>query len=57
MSIIFMLIFFSIVVAGGFLIAFFFAVKNGQYEDMNTPSMRVYLDDEPKAHNKNMGNS
>lgn len=47
MNVIFMLIFFSILVAGGFLIAFFISVKNGQYEDLNTPSMRVYLDDEP----------
>lgn len=47
MNVIFMLIFFSILIAGGFLIAFFISVKSGQYEDLNTPSMRVYLDDEP----------
>lgn len=45
MSVIFMLICFSILVAGGFLFAFFRAVKSGQYEDLNTPSMRVFLDD------------
>lgn len=44
MSIIFILIPLSILVAAGFLAAFIWAVRSGQYEDTCTPSMRVLLD-------------
>jgi len=30
----------------GFLIAFFWAVRDGQYDDDTTPSMRILMDDE-----------
>ena len=46
MSIILLLILISLVVAMGFLIAFIWAVKSGQFDDDYTPSMRVLLDDE-----------
>ncbi|MBL0103354.1 MAG: cbb3-type cytochrome oxidase assembly protein CcoS [Bacteroidetes bacterium] len=45
MSVIFLLIFFSIVLAGGFLFAFIWSVKDGQFEDDYTPSVRVLFDD------------
>lgn len=45
MSVIVVLIGFSIVVAGGFLIAFLWAVKTGQYDDRHTPSIRMLFDD------------
>lgn len=45
MSAIFVLIGFSILVAAGFLIAFIWSVKNGQYEDDYTPSVRMLFDD------------
>ena len=45
MSIIFILIPISIVIATGFLLAFVWAVKSGQYEDTCTPSMRLLTDD------------
>ena len=32
--------------AGGFLFAFFWAVKDGQYDDAYTPSMRLLVDDD-----------
>ena len=48
MSVIFFLIPLSIIIATGFLIAFVWAVTSGQYEDTNTPSMRMLLD-EPVA--------
>ena len=47
MQIIFLLIAFSLVLAVGFLIAFIWSVKNGQYEDDYTPSVRMLFDDEP----------
>lgn len=40
------LIGFSLLVAVGFLIAFLWSVKNGQYSDTYTPSVRMLFDDE-----------
>lgn len=48
MSVIFLLIPLSIIAASGFLFAFIWAVRNGQYEDTATPSMRVLLDEPAK---------
>jgi len=45
MSVIFLLIPLSIAIAAGFLWAFIWAVRSGQYEDTLTPSMRVLLDE------------
>lgn len=50
MSVIIILITASLLVATGFLISFFWAVKSGQYEDDYTPSVRILFDNEiPKA--------
>ncbi len=48
MSVIYILISISIVVAVIFLFAFFRAVKTGQYDDDYTPSVRILFDDELK---------
>jgi len=45
MSVIFLLIPLSIVVAATFLAAFIWAVRSGQFEDTCTPSMRVLTDE------------
>ncbi len=45
MSVIVLLIGFSILVAGGFLIAFLWAVRSGQYDDKYTPSIRMLFED------------
>ncbi|MCK5857507.1 MAG: cbb3-type cytochrome oxidase assembly protein CcoS [Bacteroidales bacterium] len=45
---IFVLIIISLLVAIGFLIAFIWAVKNNQYEDDYTPSVRILFDNETK---------
>lgn len=52
MSVIFLLIPLSILAATGFLLAFIWAVRSGQYEDTSTPSMRVLLDDPSKKQTK-----
>jgi len=39
------LIGFSLTVATGFLIAFLWAVKSGQYDDKYTPSLRILFED------------
>lgn len=46
MQIIFFLIGISLLVAGGFLFAFFWAVRSGQYDDDYTPSIRILFEDE-----------
>jgi len=46
MSVIYILITVSVVVAVVFLIAFIKAVRSGQYDDDYTPSVRMLFDDE-----------
>ena len=46
MSVIYLLISISIIVAIGFFIALIIAVKSGQYDDDYTPSVRMLFDDE-----------
>lgn len=46
MKIILFLIFVSLSVALCFLFAYFWAVKDGQFEDDYTPSMRILIDDD-----------
>ena len=46
MSVVVVLIGFSIVVAVGFLIAFLWAVRSGQYDDDVSPSIRILFDNE-----------
>ena len=52
MSVIYLLISISIVVALVFLYAFLRAVKSGQYDDDYTPSVRMLFDDELKITTK-----
>lgn len=54
MEVIFILIGFSFLVAAGFLIAYIWAYRSGQYDDDYTPSVRILLDDEIKSVNKNV---
>ena len=46
MSVIYLLLAVSIVVALIFFVAFIVSVKNGQYDDSYTPSIRMLFDDE-----------
>lgn len=48
MKIIFLLIAIGLVIALGFLGAFLWAVKSGQYDDDYTPSIRILFDDNNK---------
>jgi len=50
MSVIYILISISIIVAVFFLYAFIRAVKSGQYDDDYTPSVRMLFDDELKKN-------
>lgn len=51
MGIIFILILVSLIIALGFLGAFIWAVKSGQYDDDYTPSVRILFDDEKQTKN------
>ena len=45
MSVIFVLVGFSVIVAIGFLVAFIWSVRDGQYDDDYTPSVRILFED------------
>ncbi len=49
MSVFFILIIVSVLVAGGFLVAFLWSVKSGQMDDNCTPSIRILFEDEVKT--------
>lgn len=53
MSVIVVLIGASLLVATGFLIAYLWAVKSGQYDDKYTPSVRILFDDSKKVEDRN----
>lgn len=53
MSVLIILIFASLIVALGFLAAFIWSVKAGQYDDDYTPSVRMLLDDQVKTNTTN----
>lgn len=48
MSALIILLCISLFVAGGFLIAFIWSVRQGQYDDDYTPSIRILFDDKEK---------
>lgn len=50
MSVMYLLIAFSLLIASAFLLAFIWAMKNGQYEDKYTPSVRILFDDAPNGN-------
>jgi len=46
MEVILLLVGAALVVAGGFLAALIWAIRNGQFDDMYTPSVRVLFDND-----------
>ena len=57
MSALFVLIGCSLLIAGSFLAAFIWSIKNGQYDDDYTPSVRILLEDENKDKNNKNSNT
>ncbi|GAB4434915.1 MAG: hypothetical protein OHK0011_18080 [Turneriella sp.] len=45
MEALFVLLVFSLILGVGFLVAFFWAHNSGQFEDSQTPALRMLLDD------------
>ncbi|CAM1374155.1 MULTISPECIES: cbb3-type cytochrome oxidase assembly protein CcoS [Tenacibaculum] len=56
MSVIYLLLSLSIIVAIIFFIAFIVSVKKGQYDDSYTPSVRILFDDELVKEDTNINN-
>jgi cbb3-type cytochrome oxidase maturation protein len=52
MSVLYVLIGISLIVAIGFLCAFLWAMKKGQYEDDYTPSVRILFENETDENNQ-----
>jgi cbb3-type cytochrome oxidase maturation protein len=48
MGIIYLMLIVSLIIALFFLASFFWAAKNGQYDDDYTPSVRMLFDEEKK---------
>ncbi len=46
MNIIHLLVPLALILGGGFLAAFIWMVKQGQYEDLETPAHRILLEEE-----------
>lgn len=52
MSVVIFLIILGILVAGGFLVGFIWAVKSGQYEDTESPAIRMLFDESKPVKKK-----
>lgn len=52
MGVVPILVVISICVAGGFLLAFLWATRQGQYDDLHAPPLRMLLDDVKKNANE-----
>jgi cbb3-type cytochrome oxidase maturation protein len=52
MEVIFILIGISLIMAVGFLFLFFRAMKDGQFDDNYTPSVRMLFDQKTKTNDK-----
>ncbi len=52
MSVILVLVGASLLVAIGFLAAYLWAVKTGQYDDKYTPSVRILFDEKTKKEDR-----
>ncbi|CAN5466176.1 hypothetical protein BH10BAC3_BH10BAC3_10850 [soil metagenome] len=51
MSVLIILLLVSIIVAGGFLVAFLWSLKDGQMDDDFSPSVRILFDDKKTDSN------
>lgn len=53
MSIIILLVIAALIFAGGFLVAFFWATDDGQFDDTATPAIRILNDDTVEKSERN----
>ncbi|MBI1185661.1 cbb3-type cytochrome oxidase assembly protein CcoS [bacterium] len=57
MSVLFMTIFFSFIIALFFLVGFIWSVKSGQFDDTDGPAVRMLFDDKKSSHATNNNKS
>ena len=57
MSVIIILLIVSLLIAGGFLIGFLWSVKDGQFDDQQSPAQRMLFDNELKINQTNLKNT
>lgn len=57
MSVIIILLIVSILIAGGFLMGFLWSVKDGQFDDQQSPAQRMLFDNELKTNQSNLKNT
>ncbi len=50
MSILYFLVPLALLLAGAGVAAFFWSVRSGQYDDVETPAIRMLLDDDEQPH-------
>ena len=55
MSILYVLIPLALLILGGAVWAFFWAVGSGQFDDLDTPAMRILMDDDKAPRNDTDG--
>ena len=53
MSVIILLLCISLVLAGGFLVAFFWSVSDGQFDDSYGPARRILYEDDSEKPTSN----
>lgn len=49
MSVLFVIFPIALILGGGFVVAFTWAVRNGQLDDLQTPSIRILFEDDTEA--------
>jgi cbb3-type cytochrome oxidase maturation protein len=52
MNVVFVLLPLALIIAGVMLALFIWAVRSGQYDDLETPAVRILFDDEPGEESK-----
>ena len=52
MEVIIILVILAIMIAGSFLLAFFWATKDGQFDDTFSPSVRILMDIDKEVNKK-----
>lgn len=57
MSVIIILLLVSILIAGGFLMGFLWSVKDGQFDDQQSPAQRMLFDNELTSNHTNLKNT
>jgi cbb3-type cytochrome oxidase maturation protein len=50
MGVIVFLVVLALLIAGGFLLSFFWATKDGQFDDTYTPAVRILFDEPEKSN-------